>query len=173
MLSKWLVYLALVIVKATTPSTIPEFKLTSKGVEPIVIQLNNTSAKDMYAKTKDWIKETYYDPDEVIKAEFQNKKIRISGPAEKAYSYKVLGKNYTGGIDYELIVEFKKNRYRLSFIIDKNDMHLIKTNFFKKDGEMTKYGKQAIPDIEKTMNELSSSLYNYLSSNEIDQSDEW
>ena len=173
MLSKWLVYLALVIVKATTPSPIPEFQLTNKGVEPIVIKLNNKSAKDISKKTKDWVKETYYDPDEVIKAEFKNEKIRISGPAEKAYSYKVLGKNYTGGIDYELIVEFKKNRYRLSFIIDKNDMHLIKTNFFKKDGEMTKYGKQAIPDIEKTMNDISLSLYNYLSSNKNNQDDDW
>jgi hypothetical protein len=45
----------------------------------VVVEIDSLNAAEVYLKTLDWIKETYKNPDEVIKANFENEKIRLDG----------------------------------------------------------------------------------------------
>lgn len=64
--------------------TIPELKLTPKGVAPIVIEIDSMNASELYNKALNWVQETYKNPDEVLKANIENEKIRIDRFATNA-----------------------------------------------------------------------------------------
>jgi hypothetical protein len=151
---------------------IPKLKLTQNGVEPIVVELANSTANELYEKSINWVKETYKSPDAVLKATIENEKIRVNGFSKNAYWYKALGIKYYGDINYSLEIEFKDGKYRFNYIIDNADLTFCQKNFFKK-GKIRKSGKDAVPALEETMNDLSQSFYNYVTGKNKSKKDDW
>lgn len=58
---------------------IPKFKLTTKGVEPIVIELDTLTTPVIYSQTINWIKHHYKESDNVLKSNVEDELIRIEG----------------------------------------------------------------------------------------------
>jgi len=152
---------------------IPLLKLTSNGVEPIVVNIDSISVQHCYKKTMDWINYTYKNPEIVLKAKIENEIIRIEGYRQNAWLYPSMGTNFHYDMNYVLQVDFKDGRYRLSFTpgdfyqnSDKKKVAYDYTFFFNKKGEPKKESfVETINSFENTMNSISLDLYNYITGN--------
>lgn len=165
-----LLVLAVLLTSLSFGQEIPQLKLSPNGVEPIVVEIDGMSAKDMYQKAQNWVQETYKNPDKVLKASIENEKIRVAGFASSAWWWKSLGIKQTMDMEYTVEVSFKDGRYRFEYIIDQfyisggqKALYNYTTFYRKKDGEIRKAYTDAIPSLENTMNDLSQSFYNYVS----------
>lgn len=159
---------------------IPQLKLTSNGVKPIVVEIEGMSAKDMYQKAQNWVQETYKNPDKVLKASIENEKIRISGFASNAWWWQSLGIKQTMDMEYTVEVSFREGRYRFEYIIGQfyisggqKVLYSYPTFYRKRDGEIRKAYVDAVPSLENTMNSLSQSFYDYVSGKTAKMDDDW
>lgn len=158
---------------------IPQLKLTPKGVEPIVVEVDSLSASDIYKKALNWVQETYKNPDEVLKTNIANKKIRVIGFAKDGWWYKnFLGKQFYN-MKYTVEISFKDGRYRFEYIIgqfyiDGGKKFLADyKSFFKRNGDTRKVYSDAVPSLEQTMNNLSLSFYNYATGKTSAKDNDW
>src|SRR5690606_20603661 len=81
---------------------IPQLKLTPNGVEPIIVEIPEKSASEIYEKAKNWVQETYKNPDKVLKGNIINEKIRVDGFANNAWWYKTLGIKQSLNMEYTI-----------------------------------------------------------------------
>jgi hypothetical protein len=149
---------------------IPKFELTKDGVQPIIVSIDSFNAQTIYKKTINWVKENYKNPKEVLKADIENESVRIDGFKKNAWFYKSLGMKQEYDMEYSFSIDIKDNKIRLTFTIgqfwgDNKKTAYDYTTFFKKDGELRGAYKDAKPSLEESMNELVSSLYNYIKGN--------
>jgi len=158
---------------------IEKIKLTPQGVEPIVVQVDSLKSNEIYEKALNWVKETYKNPDKVLKANLENEKIRIDGFASNAWWYKSMGITNNYNMEYTVEISFKEGKYRFSYIIGqfyieggKKVLYDYKT-FYKKSGEIKKSYIDAVPSLEQTMNDLSLSFYNYINGKTLKKDDNW
>jgi transposase-like protein len=169
-----------------------DFKHSVDGLNPkfLVIEIDSLNASELYLKTLDWIKETYKNPDEVIKAKFENEKIRFNGFQKSAMSTKMLGVPSFSDVRYSIEISFKDNKLKFepinlerytapseyvsggwSFVPLNTGSYIYKKNG-KSKGIFKRYPKQ----IENIFNNLKSSLEIYLlkQNNTIkDKKDDW
>lgn len=82
---------------------IPQFSMTKDGIEPIVIELPDKTADELYQMTKNWIMKEYSNPQEALKADIKNEEIRIQWYTPSLF---VLG-SAPYGIYYSFKVQFK------------------------------------------------------------------
>ena len=66
----------------------------------------------MYNKTLNWVKETYKNPDAVLKMKIENEKIRIDAIATGLL--KIRGNSFN--LSYVIEISFKDNKYRFEII---------------------------------------------------------
>lgn len=157
---------------------IPQLKLTSEGVEPIVIKVDNMSASKIYEKAQNWVKETYKNPDKVLKANIENEKLIIDGLAQNAWCTKTLGVNSCADMTYRLEISFKENKYRFKYIIEdffESDGTKLTFNykkFYKKNGALRKMNAKKVDGLNNTINNLSQNFYNYITGI-TDKKDDW
>ncbi|MDX1278381.1 DUF4468 domain-containing protein [Oceanihabitans sediminis] len=175
-----LLALSVVFTTITFGQEIPQLKLTPDGVEPIVVEVEGMSASEIYQKALDWVKESYKNPEEVLKAKFKGQKIRLNGYKSSAWWHKSVGYTHYMNMDYTLEISFKDGRYRFDYIIgqfylDGGQKTLYSYDAFyrKKDGSVKRSYTDAVPSLEKTMNDLSLSFYNYVSGVALDTDDDW
>lgn len=92
------------------------FKYDKEGLLPkyIVTKNDSLTQSELYLKTIDWIKDTYKNPDVVIKAKFENEKIRFSGMNQNAFYVSVLGMKTIMKARYSIEIEFKEGRYKFT-----------------------------------------------------------
>ena len=158
---------------------IPQLKLTREGVEPIIVKADSLTASEIYKNALKWVQESYKNPDKVLKANIENKKIRIEGFASDAWWYKSLGIKQSYNMEYTIKISFKDDRYRFEHIIGKfyvDGGHKVLygyKSFFKNSGEVRKVYKDAVPSLEQTMNDLSLSFYNYITGKTTEENDAW
>jgi len=156
---------------------IPKLKLTREGVESIVIKTDSLTSNQIYKKALDWVQETYKNPDKVLKAKIENKKIRIDGFATNAWWYRT--KNNSYNMEYTIEISIKNGRYKFEFIIgqffidDGQKVLYDYKSFFKKSGEIKKAYTDAVPSLENTMNLLSNSFYSYITGHTSESEDDW
>jgi len=154
---------------------IPKFKLQPGLLDKIVITVDSLSTEALYNKTINWVKESYASPDNVLKSEIKNEKIRIRGYEKNVFRYKLLGMVYMYDVDYSIEFEFKESRLRMSYYTNQifNSKELSKWELgsthdvfwdekHRKRKNVKKNFDQAIIDYEKHMNRIESGLYNYL-----------
>lgn len=158
---------------------IEQLKLTPSGVEPIVVEVDDLNASDLYKKAQNWVQETYKNPDKVLKANIENEKIRVSGFASNALWFKTLGIRHDSDMEYSIEISFKDGKYRFEFIIvqfyAKNGQQEMynSSSFYKRNGDVRKTYIDAIPSLEQTMNSISLSFYNYVSGKTTKKNDDW
>jgi len=137
------------------------FQYSEVGLNDYVVtNVDSTTKEELYSKTLNWIKETYENPDLVLKMKIENEKVKIVAVAELL---KV--KNSLMNLSYELEISFKDNKYKFEIISllydNKTDYKNIPN--FKTDKKLIKiFGTTAV-DIENYFNELNESLKNYIS----------
>lgn len=78
----------------------------------MVVEIDSLNASEIYLKTIDWIKESYKNPDEVIKAKFENKKIRFNGFEKTRLSTKMLGITSFSDVRYSIEISFKEGKFK-------------------------------------------------------------
>jgi hypothetical protein len=146
---------------------LPKLNLTNKGVSPIIINVDSTNAQQLYKRSLDWINDVYKNPKSVVKADITNEKLRVNGVAKNAYFFKSLGMKTEFDIEYTLDLEFKDNRFRLTYTVESVYFSNEKSSFpyneyFNNEGELRKSYKDVKPSLEKTMNDLVLSIYDFI-----------
>ena len=142
----------------------------------IVVNIDSISKEKIYAITKNWIKDTYNNPDEVLKADFSNKKLRIEGYDSKGFRFfnPLAGSSFYGA-KYSIEISFKDNKYKFSPLVISLETGLASANLtlgehsknvlYKKNGEAFSPYKYYPSNIEDIFNNLNISLYNYILKN--------
>ncbi|MEQ3501124.1 DUF4468 domain-containing protein [Tenacibaculum sp. SSH1-16] len=160
---------------STSCQEIPQLKLSRDGIKPIIVEVKGMKAPEIYNNALNWVQEYYNTPDYVLKANIPNKKIRVNGLEKNAWWYKALGSKMYYDIEYNLEISFKEGKYR--FYIDIKNANSVgtgyKTFFKKKTGKVKRAAKDAVPSLEKTINNLSLSFYNYVTGKTVTKDEDW
>jgi len=164
------------------------YDINGMNVEYLVMTIDSTSQQQNFKKSINWIKETYKNPEEVIKTTIDEKKIRFEGSEQNLICIKSLGLNTCYNARYTIEVEFKENKYKftplsLSYRVPGSQYgpaRTIQIDF--KDGSMY-YKKnktirtlyQSVPSsIENLFNSLNNSLNEYIKKESAENTDtEW
>jgi len=153
-------------------SQISDLTLTMDGFEPIVVEVKDKRAKELYDSAYKWILRNYNTPEIVIKAKIENEMIRIEGFQEKTHGYSQMGVDMSYNTKYSLTLSFKDGRYRFDFQIlnvdlDNNNIRgngYYPRDLYKKSGERRKhriYNDMHL-SLETTVNNLSKLLYDFI-----------
>lgn len=146
-----------------------------------VTELEGTSS-ELYAKALNWVKETYKNPDEVLKMSIENEKIRIEGLSSKFYCKNAMGAQMCSDGLYTVEVSFKDGRYKfdaitLDAISENGQRGPIPLNdgsgYFNKKGEVKKVFGSFVKDIESLFNGLNQSLTDYIQGGATEKKDDW
>lgn len=168
-----------------------EFTYNQEGLTPefVVVELDSLSQEKVFQSSINWIKETYKNPDEVIKTTINNEKVRFEGYKENLFCIETLGMNTCYSGTYTIEVEFKDNKYKFSplsieyrvpasqytaggkYSINFKDG----SGYYNRKGIIKSSQKNIPPSIENLFNDLNKSLKNYLeqSTTESEGSDDW
>lgn len=152
--------------------------ISPNGTNPIVVEVQGSNAESLYNKTKNWINTYYKSPKDVLKGDIQNEMIRIEGFAKDGYKMKNLGMVFGYDYFYTLEIQFKDGKYRFEYIIgalwsDGKRCMYDYDDFFKKDGTIKNTYALAHESMTSTINETSSSLYNYLTGKSSELKKDW
>lgn len=178
-MKKTIIITALLFGFYTNAQEIPQLKLTPSGVEAIVVQTDSLKANELYSKALNWVQTTYKNPDKVLKSKIENESIRIDGFAENAWMYKTFVMTMFYNMDYTVEISFKDGKYRFEYRIGQfygdNGQRILfdYSTFYKKDGTIRSVYADAPPSLEKTMNELSQSFYNYVTGKTSAKKNDW
>ena len=180
------IIILLLIICTTKAFSQAEFKFNSNGLSPdfLVLDVDSLNASLIYLKTIDWIKDTYKNPDLVIKTRFENKKVRISAFQKSTFVYTIWGiTKYVDG-KYSIEISFKKGRLKFEPIglqeqSDYNyyDVDLDSNKWMlKRNGKLKQMNKQYPENITSLFNGLFLSLNEYLlkkTNKKEDTSEDW
>jgi hypothetical protein len=88
------------------------------AIEPQVVEVDTTSADELYNRLKSWVIKSYNEPNEVIVVDTP-KQIRIR-PLDSCFmTYKPLLTVICYVVRYQITLEIKDNKYRFSFNVEK------------------------------------------------------
>jgi hypothetical protein len=170
-------YLFLLLLTLTFNSAksqiLPKFELTIDGVEAIIVNIDSTDSKTIYSKSKNWIQEFYKNPDEVLKTNIENEKLRVNGFKKDAWHYKSLGYVNSYDLEYTFEIDIKDNKIRLTFTPGQSwagnqKVEFTYKTFYNKKDELKNVYKEAKSSFEESMNEIVLSLYNYIKNKKSD-----
>ena len=150
-----------------------------------VVEIDSISKSDLYKKAINWIKETYKNPDEVIKTTIDNDKIRFEGYQSQLICMKTMGMNNCYNALYTIEVSFKENKYKftpvsLSYRVPPSQYAAAATVDVPFDDGSIWYKKETIRKMYATIpeaisnhfNRLNEDLKNYILSSTTQSSDE-
>ena len=139
-----------------------KFEYTETGLNDYVItEVNGKTKSEIYNKGINWIKETYKNPETVLKMKIDNEKLRIDAVAVDLL--KVRG--FSSNLNYLIEISFKDNKFKFEIIslIYNNETDYKKIPNFKTDKKYIKnFGNTPI-DIENYFNALNQNLKEYIS----------
>ena len=148
-----------------------KFEYNETGLNDFVVtEIQNKKKEDIYGKTLNWVKETYKNPDIVLKMQILNEKIRIDAIATNLAS---INNNKTKfNINYIVEITFKENKYKFEIIslIVQNVKDLKTMQNFKTDKKIIKYWGNTPNDIEVYFNNLNDNLKKYISETKKEES---
>lgn len=143
-----------------------KFTYKKEGLTDFVVTNVKGTAPELYSKAINWIKETYKNPDEVIKMTIVNEKIRIEGFQK---NLNCIGSVCADGI-YVIEISFRDERYKFdpvslllkngagSFEVPFNDLSI----YYDKKGELKKSSKEGLEKTIQLFDGLNESLKNYI-----------
>lgn len=162
------------------------YDINGMNKEYLVVTIDSTTQQKNFNKSLNWIKETYKNPDEVIKTTIENKKIRFEGSERNLICIKSLGLNTCYNARYSIEIELKENKYKftplnLSYRVPGSQYGPARTIYIDfKDGSMyykknqtIRTAYQAIPSsIENLFNSLNNSLNDYIKKESFESADD-
>ncbi len=157
-------------------------ELTNVGVSPIVTDVENQTAEQLYLKTKEWIQLNYKNPSEVLKGDIKNEMIRIRAFSQGfLYVKTFVGKTYYD-LEYTIEFNFKDNKYKFSFIGDsevrnkgqKVNFFTLPSALFKSDGKTVKsIYIEGYDSYIQSVNDIYFSHFNYISGKTASSKNDW
>lgn len=129
----------------------------------VVVDIDNKTKEEIYSKTINWIKETYKNPDLVLKMQIPSEKLRIDAIASNLAS--VNDGKTKFDLPYSIEISFKDNKYKFKILslVVQNVKDLKTMPNFKTDKKNIKYWGTTPTDIEKYFNDLNENLKKYIS----------
>lgn len=140
-----------------------KFEFNETGLNDfVVVGIENKTKEEIYSKTINWVKETYKNPDLVLKMQIPHEKLRIDAIASNLAS--VNNGKTIFNLPYSIEISFKDNKYKfeiLSLVVENvKDLKTIPN--FKTDKKMIKYWGTTPTDIEIYFNNLNDNLKKYI-----------
>lgn len=165
-----------ICVTAQTAQDATKFEYQEKGLNDYVItSVESKTADQIYSKTMNWIKETYKNPDEVLKMTIENQKVRINGIASNL----LFVKKYTFPLEYSIEIAIKNGMYKfellsLNSIVDgKTGADFKNVPYMKTNKRNIKTFGESPKKIENHLNSLNVSLKNYMESESDSNDEDW
>lgn len=192
MKKKTIIILSLIIMIGSLSYGQDTFTYDKTGLNPkyLVVETDSLSKTEVFEKTINWIKETYKNPDEVIKTTIGNEKVRFEGFKDDLICVNSLGMIYCYYALYTIEISFKENKYKFTpltleyripasqygaggmFPIEFNEA----SSLYNKKGKLRGMYKKVPPAIQALFNDLNKSLNEYLKQEELsveDDNDDW
>lgn len=156
---------------------LPKFSLTN-GVKDAVINVGEKSAREIYEKSVDWLNSKYKNPSEVVDERIKNKMIKISGFQSNFSFYNSReGNKVSYALDYSIQFKFKDGKYKIEFSPKQVRANgetfpfVAYSNNLDEDDIYEASYMEAREYFERSINNLSLSLYNYITNSDDD--DNW
>ncbi|NAS12241.1 DUF4468 domain-containing protein [Poritiphilus flavus] len=154
-----------------------KFEYQEKGLNDYVVtKVEGKTADEIYASAFNWVKETYKNPDEVLKATIEGKKIRLTGVASNLL---IVKNKYSFPLKYTVEIAVKDGRYKFEiFTIETppneygNGADYKNIEGFKTKKSMVKNFGESPNRIENYFNDLNKSLKNYILSGSPGENDQ-
>ncbi|MFT5714354.1 MAG: hypothetical protein ACI9WT_000907 [Flavobacterium sp.] len=149
------------------------FEMTQKGIEPVVVSINNLSGIELYNKTLDWTNSFYMIPNRSTITSVPDEKININAFAKNVRLGSILGMDIIANLPYLFAVDFTDGKIRMTFMLggkngditDENGeviANISPSHIFNKKGDVRKMSKIFKAEAEKIMNNLSYAMIHYL-----------
>jgi hypothetical protein len=138
-----------------------KFEYSEVGLNDYVItNIEGKSKEEMYKKSINWVKETYKNPDAVLKMNIENEKLRIDGIATGIIKVRGISMN----LGYIIEISFRDNKYRFELIslLYENATDYKKMPNFKTNPKLIKNFGNSPSEIENYFNTLNKSLELYI-----------
>jgi hypothetical protein len=138
-----------------------KFEYTEAGLNDYVVtEINGKTKEEMYKKAMNWVKETYKNPDLVLKMNIENEKFRIDAIASGIIKVRGISMN----LGYVIEVSFRDNKYRFELVslLYDNTTDYKKMPNFKTDPKLVKNFGNSPTEIENYFNTLNKSLEIYI-----------
>ena len=171
-MSKNIILFILTFISGISFSQEKKFIYDKNGLTPFVVtDVENKTAKEIYQKSINWIKETYKNPNIVIKSEIEDESVRFEGISNNAgIVYDGFGGKGLYSVKYSIKISVKDYKYKFEVIefellncpIKKNGWNPNDKSFFKEDGSPRKPWKDYPKSIETLFDELNDNLKNYI-----------
>ena len=157
-----------------------QFTYTKEGLTDfVVVNVDDLSRIDVYNKTINWVKETYKNPDLVIKTSIDGDKVRIAGFKEHLICTRALGIPTCYGGTYTISISSKDGKYKFdpssvtyrlpptpySYGVDQNFYLNDGSPYYKKNGKIRTSWKTVPENIAQFFNDLNLNLKNYILKN--------
>jgi hypothetical protein len=129
----------------------------------VIINVPSKTKEEIFSETINWIKETYKNPDVVLKMQIENEKVRIDAIAKDLLKVRNLASN----LNYVVEISFKENKYKFELLslLYENSTDYKRIPNFKTDKKLIRNFGNTPTDIENYLNGLNESLKNYILGN--------
>lgn len=152
---------------------ISPFEMTQKGIEPVVVTINNLNKNELYKKTLNWTNLFYQSQNEATITSVPDEKININAFAKNVRFGRIMGMDLFADMPYVFTVDFTDGEIRMTFtlggengdITDGNGEVIANTSpssIFDKNGDVRKMSEIFKAEAERMMNDLSYSMIDYL-----------
>lgn len=152
---------------------ISPFEMTQKGIEPVVVSINNLSRIELYNKTLDWTNSFYMIPNRSTITSVPDEKISINDFAKNVQLGRILGMDLFADLPYLFVVDFTDGEIRMTLMLgaENGDItdeygeviaNISPSHIFNKNGDARKMSKIFKAEAEKIMNDLSYVMIDYL-----------
>ncbi|MEQ9231847.1 MAG: hypothetical protein RIF46_14280 [Cyclobacteriaceae bacterium] len=143
-------------------------------IEPVIQQVKGQTASQQFMKVKEWINYNNKNADEVIGSLVENEFIRFTGVSPNFSE--TAGYNYD--LEYTIKIDFKEDRYRLTVEQLRSGVNGIFADFnlgdyYKANGEPRPLYSNFTTGIDKTLNDLNTSLFNFIIGKSEELNDDW
>jgi|GEM_PF-756481 len=155
-----------------------KFTYNENGLTPeyLVDEADGKTQQEIYAKSLNWVKESYKNPDEVIKTTIENEKIRFEGVEMDLMCHSALGAKYCYNTTYIIEIEFREGKYKLTPLsityripASQYSSGITETidfsngeNYYNRKGKLRSRTKSVPESVEVLLNGLNNSLNEYI-----------
>ncbi|MDV6168013.1 hypothetical protein R1T16_06225 [Flavobacterium sp. DG1-102-2] len=158
----------LCFIVAITVQAQPNLELTSRGFEPVEAEVPSTPNEKLITTSENWAREFNRRQKGVDITGVTANSMSISAFKKNAFFIRSKGEMYEYTIHYTIKLKFNVSSYTLQFNV--NDIYtdadkLVKyklPDYFTSDGSLKEGYSELKPSLERTVNEIVTSHYNYL-----------
>lgn len=148
----------------------------------VVLKING-SENELYKLTRDWVNETFNDPETVIISDTDSNYLKIKGSSDNVFFSNAVLRTYYKNI-YRLSFKFKENKIKMEINTLDVFEYIPKTYvtgdwktkniivISKKNGKPIKFNVQEVERVKNYFNALAISLKNY-NNKESNNKDDW